>query len=487
MNIENFINYRTFPNGKNANALVRRDKVGLKTMSVMMPNKENFLENLTEHNRRMFSDAKKELYNIDENFTNIPFYMLKENELAYIVDMNRYAFLFNEEDKKDFAFMTELIFSDAELEYEFLLNTYSKGLNKDFIFSASCYLSIQRYAELTKRVEKGLKISKEDEQFLEECKHDYDNGYNDYDGRFPRYNELISKIYRSKYRDDFKDVRTMSDTEYSELMFFLNLLVTVNLWEKWKKVYSLSKDLYDDFMRNFRENKEVDIPLQVLNNIPFSVFYLNLRNYNVKNGKGDRLDGAYVKLLRSEDGEILGVSICTTLIGSNSYSYSTGSILVNIKDYTKDGVFTLSRDYFVSVLDNALWKYSSSTEVIKKAIAKVMYLVMETVFYLCCTNKKQNKNHYVNMNSVSRNKSEEIEDVTIGFVFSNELRRQIEESKEEDGDELLVNNTGKRRHRPHLVSGHFHHYWTKKGLILKYVEPYFTGQNCSFITNTVCK
>ena len=166
MNIENFINYRTFPNGKNANALIRRDKVGLKTMSVMMPNKENFLENLTEHNRRMFSDAKKELYNIDENFTNIPFYMLKENELAYIVDMNRYTFLFSEEDKKDFAFMTELIFSDAELEYEFLLNAYSKGLNKDFIFSASCYLSNQRYAELTKRVEKGLKISKEDEQFL---------------------------------------------------------------------------------------------------------------------------------------------------------------------------------------------------------------------------------------------------------------------------------------------------------------------------------
>ena len=108
-------------------------------------------------------------------------------------------------------------------------------------------------------------------------------------------------------------------------------------WQKWKKVYSISADLYDDFMANFKDGKDIEVPLSVLSNIPFDIFYLNLRDKNIRRasaqGKRNVLDGMFIKLLRDGD-RILGFALVMNEVMDGDYV--TGTILIDLDMFDKD-------------------------------------------------------------------------------------------------------------------------------------------------------
>ena len=482
MEIRNFINYRVNPRKVTMGKAVKDNTiVGLvenfRTVRTMSPRSE-LMNRLEEYHNEVSEVARKRMYGVDDGIENIPFYMLNEKELAYATDINRFVFQFTEAEKDDFAYMTELIFSNAELEYEFLSNMFEQG-DGNFVFEPSSYNERKWLEEIEQKIADGNTLNDDERRF-------YDMNINEtarqYNGKFPNYNCLISKIYRCVTRNDLKDVKQMSSMEYSALMYDFNLFVTIKLWERWKKVYTLSRDLYDDFIENFKAGTEIEIPVTTLRNIPFDTFFLNLRGFGMKVGTKTVVDGAYIKLLRNEE-RVFGVTICSVCAGG----LTTGSMLVDINKEIEDGeTFTISKGLFTGTLDTTNWHdIHGDGRKMKKNMARLMFLCMETVFYLCCTNKKMSGKKYVNLNPAVKNTAE-VEDVTIGFVFTNELRARIKESEGTE-EEVFVNNTGKGRHRPHLVRGHFHHYHTKNGTILKYIEPYFTGTNTDYISKTVCR
>lgn len=520
IDIKDFLNYRVgVKTLGNRNPKYRFGNVLRKDMPVIAQKANGdfsvFADELAKYNMDMRASAKRDMYNVDENYINTPYYMLTENELAYTIDMNRFGFRFTGSDADDFVYLTEMLFGDAELEYEFLQNLFSgtEYVNKDFLFDVSTYYCEEEYKTLLN--EMNTTKDKARKEFLAKGVREYEqymNDRNEYDGKFPRYNELWSKIYRCTRRDDFSDsldaYKEISSLEYTQLMFFLEQLVTIKNWQKWKKVYSLSGDLYDDFMANFKDGKDIEVPLSVLSNIPFDIFYLNLRDKNIRRasvqGKRNILDGMFIKLLRDGD-RILGFALVMNEVMDGDYV--TGTILIDLDMFDKDehDIILFSFERMQEILAKGRFgfdvgkyggdrKATKEDEVLRtrylKFFVKTFYVAIQTIFYLCCTNKRVSNTHYVNANPTVKNiKTEDtVEDVTIGFVFTNELRQKIKESGDGEADEVLVNNTGKRTHRPHLVKGHPHHYWTKKGLVLKYVEPYFTGINADkYISKTVCR
>lgn len=508
INIKNFIDF-SISKG-DIFASMKKVKYGRKQSVKSIAQKtgndmDAFLEHFSKSNNELFFNAKRDVYNVEDNYVHTPFYMLTENELAYIVNIVKYAFRFEGTDADDFAYLTEMLFSNHELEYEFLQNLFSDDgtENEDFMFEPSSYFLEDEYNAVV--VKSNTMKDEKKKFFLEVCANDYKNyldNHEKYKGRFGRYNELLSKIYRRIDKgNDLDSFKEMSSLEYTDLMFFLDQLVTIKEWQKWKKVYSLSNDLYEDFNANFKSNTDVKVPLSVLENIPFDIFYLNLREQFIRcpifdpNCERSVIDGMFIKLLRNED-EVLGFSLVINEVAGGEYQ--TGTVLLDLADFDIDehGIVNFSFDRMLEALAKGNYSFEKqgyNDEKLRtryaKCFAKIYYIAIQTIFYLCCTNKRMGTKHYVNANPAVENiKTEDtVEDVTIGFVFTNELRQKIKES-EEAGEEVLVNNTGKRTHRPHLVKGHPHHYWTKKGLILKYVEPYFTGINANnCISRTVCR
>ena len=519
--IINYLNYRVArPTKEEMEYLLRANFV----VNTIVPDVVNNPNNYSEEYKQYIGDANKitddtnetmlrilrRMYDVSPNYADIPFYMLNLKELAYTKRMSQYAFVMTEEEKRLFADLNETLFANDELTYDLIHSCYTGETSSvdDFLFAPSCDKNIltetdkqliEDYKIATKRKKEGI-ADFDDELIIKEYERYFADGKETepYKGRYPKLNELWGKVYESLEVNDFKDhITELSQKRYTDLTEFFNVLSTLQKWSEYKKVYTLSNDLFDDFYAHYKEKSDIEIPLSVLDNIPFDTFYINLRNNRLNFSPKVKTEGMLIRVLRDSENKILGFNIFSAKT-VNGTDYSFGQILFDFNlhcEITKDNMLVFSKEKVEeqakTILKNNPEYFNEST--VKKATiyhTKLFYIALQSVFYLCCTNKKMDK-HYVALNSHSRGEcgEENIEDITIGFVYTNELRNQIKESENEDANEetVFVNNTGRGTHRPHLVRGHFHHYHTKDGLILKYLEPYFTGVGKDFITHTIVK
>ncbi len=390
----------------------------------------------------------------DHTYDDIPFYMLNEREIAQITDAFNFYYPFSEDDINDFLFYIELLFTNGELEMSFLSNSTNVD-NEDFIFAM---------------------------------------GNAEYRGKYKRFNELIGKVrfYKPEVdskKDAYENSQFLNMDRFALFINSWNYYITHNMWDKYKKVYSLSKDLRDDFMATYKADKMVEIPLSILNRVPFDIFYLNLRGQGFDRSVVEKIDGVFIKVLRSGE-DVIGISLGQAIYATNGAitDYSVFYLGYKITP-DDDGIVRINKTALKEMYRNAKGRYLYSGDNFNKEVSfrsKLIFICLETLFYLCCSNKRASHTRYYNAYPQSAKTESVVDETTLGFVFTNEIKQMMADDEGVDAETYTL-NLGRGTHRPHLVRGHLHHYHTKEGLILKYVEPYFTGQNCDFISKTICK
>lgn len=425
---------------------------------------------IRKHNELAFSQH----YGKIRNCHTVKPYELCESEISAMYYGMFYQFYdMTENDEKDCKKMMKDFLAEDFLYY--LLNAkdlteeHLAMLGEDFNFRFSRTVLIDSFKYNTTFTEEGNEILK---SFTKES-------LTEYTGRFPKLNEYFEHLY-------FLDRATLMPRSLSVMEVFgfwglYECIVNFDLWNKYKKVYRVTKELTEDFLKM----EEVRFPKSALQYLPFRVFYLDLTDSPLAKFEW-KIDGILVRIV-----ETMGkwnISCRVFYTNSDNRSRETDCLY----SVANEEITIIDDEY---VCNKETLKFTYNKETIQKPIGECKLMrdiekfVLSTVFYLCCANKKTRKNvEYVSDDTIKSSKPTvrmEIDEETLGFTMNDLIIKGNMEDVDFDDDEkevrvLGVGKGGRKLPKAHLVCGHFHHYWTGKRdgqrtLICRYIEPYFRG------------
>lgn len=364
----------------------------------------------------------KKVFNINRNMTSVEPYELSFYELEYILDYYQIGFKdmnFNEQRK----FIESILYCLERDEFHYLFNS---NYNSDFDLINDKYL-------------KSL------------------------------------NIYFKNMR--FNNTKLKSDVTSPDKVFTINnifwffweIISDLLLWDKYKKVYIVTKELEQDLLYS----KDIVFPKSALSYIPFKIFYLDISNNNISKYELS-IKGALIKIVEYNGNYMIDAHI----FRRNRYIYDKYQIF-NIRIEIIDDEYICDSKHLKEKYSKI--RYNDCPLNILKQIRDLERFILSTIFYMCCINKRSNKIKYIKNEISINNSSQNVNKEELGFNINDLMIK----SEINNTEEIRISNIGKNNRKlpkPHLVRGHFHSYWVgsksnqkERKIIHKYIEPYFTG------------
>ncbi len=427
---------------------------------------KDYMQMKAKHIKKAYNEAQKGC--LKRDCLSVRPYELNNMELNLIFHSANYQFYeMSESDIDDCEKLTRDFLTEDYLYY--LLNARDLteehlqmlGTDFDFRFSRKVLQDSLKYNKV---------FTQEGNEFMGTI---IKRHLDEYTGRFPKLNEYFEHLY---YLDEDTFMpRSLTEKEVFNLWSMSECIVNLELWEKYKKVYRVTKELTEDFLKM----DEIRFPKSALQYLPFRIFYLDLKDNPLSKYEW-KFDGILVRIVEVMGKWNISCRMFYTKPNNDLYSVANTEITIIDDEYICNKE-TLKANYNKDILGMSIGEC--------KLMRDIEKFILSTVFYLCCANKKTRKNvEYVSDDTIKSSKPTvrmEVDEETLGFTMNDLIIKGNMEDVDFDDDEkevrvLGVGKGGRKLPKAHLVCGHFHHYWTGKRdgqrtLICRYIEPYFRG------------
>lgn len=247
-------------------------------------------------------------------------------------------------------------------------------------------------------------------------------------------------------------------------------------WRLSKEVYVIDEDLKDIL---FEQDGELDIPDEVLLQLPYPCFYVELPNTYYRT---EKIHGFFVTLeydVNNGDRELKPVFLTTT---GDIFSYSihigTKTIEESVNLLDKQALENTNGDKELKLLALKAIQESGETKVFLKQILQV-------ILYILAQNAEitpsPEQNTVMKRGKSIKDKYSEIRKWDVGIRVGTAIRQQ---KAREHTEQIKRKQNGHSSPRPHMRRGHWHHFWTgsktqpeERKLILKWLSPMTVAAN----------
>lgn len=247
-------------------------------------------------------------------------------------------------------------------------------------------------------------------------------------------------------------------------------------WRLSKEVYVIDEDL-KNFL--FEQDGELDVPDEILLQLPYPCFYVELPNTYYR---ADKIHGFFVTLeydIINSDKELKPVFL--TEDGSVfSYSIHIGAKTI---------------DESVDMLDKQALENTNGNKELKRLALRAMQdsaetkiflkQILQVILYILAQNaeiaQNSEQSFITKRGKTIKDKYSEIRKWDVGIRVGAAIRQQ---KMREQSEQPERNQNGHNSPRPHMRRGHWHHFWTgpktepdERKLILKWLSPMTVAAN----------
>jgi hypothetical protein len=266
-------------------------------------------------------------------------------------------------------------------------------------------------------------------------------------------------------------------TDEKLLLMATSWLSPAIAWRPYKQIYTFSKELMDILIA--QKDVNMDIPVQVLQNLPFPCAYFDVPFE-------ENLYGFFVHYDIREEGKLYLVMEFVSKLAEDQIGYN-GYLELEIKENTtiEDEIKRYSSRIWNSLpshFSNAYGKGGTPSyqEQTQNALERAS-IVMQFILYICSDNAEIDPDER-NKAVAKPKKAGKIKDAyrevrknRCGKEFSVNVRKMLSSTKTSYAANPDSHGTPKS---PHIRRGHWHHYWTgprtgERTLILNWIAPTF--------------
>ena len=247
-------------------------------------------------------------------------------------------------------------------------------------------------------------------------------------------------------------------------------------WRLSKEVYVIDEDLKDLL---FEQDGELDVPDEVLLQLPYPCFYVELPNTYYR---ADKIHGFFVTLeydVNNGDKELKPVFLTDD---GNIFSYS-----IHI------GAKTIEES--VDMLDKQALENTNGDKELKRLVLRAMQdsaetkiflkQILQVILYILAQNAEITPNSeqsfITKRGKTVKDKYSEIRKWDVGIRVGAAIRQQ---KAKEQSRKKEYKESEHQSPRPHMRRGHWHHFWTgpkaqpeERKLILKWLSPMAIAAN----------
>ena len=247
-------------------------------------------------------------------------------------------------------------------------------------------------------------------------------------------------------------------------------------WRLSKEVYVIDEDLKDLL---FEQDGELDVPNEILLQLPYPCFYVELPNTYYR---ADKIHGFFVTLeydvikgdkelkpvFLTDNGDIFGYSIH---VGAKTIEES-----VDMLD--KQALENTNGDKELKRLALRAMQDSAETKIFLKQILQVILYILAQNAEITPSSEQS---FITKRGKTLKDKYSEIRKWDVGIRVGAAIRQQKIRKQSEWPER---NQSGHNSPRPHMRRGHWHHFWTgpktqpeERKLILKWLSPMTVAAN----------
>lgn len=247
-------------------------------------------------------------------------------------------------------------------------------------------------------------------------------------------------------------------------------------WRLSKEVYVIDEDLKDLL---FEQDGELDVPDEVLLQLPYPCFYVELPNTYYR---ADKIHGFFVTLeydVNNGDKELKPVFLTDD---GNIFSYSihigAKTIEESVDMLDKQALENTNGDKELKRLALKAMQDSAETKIFLKQILQVILYILAQNAEITPSSEQS---FITKRGKTVKDKYSEIRKWDVGIRVGAAIRQQ---KAKEQSREKEYKESEHQSPRPHMRRGHWHHFWTgpkaqpeERKLILKWLSPMAIASN----------
>ena len=247
-------------------------------------------------------------------------------------------------------------------------------------------------------------------------------------------------------------------------------------WRLSKEVYVIDEDLKDLL---FEQDGELDVPDEVLLQLPYPCFYVELPNTYYR---ADKIHGFFVTLeydVNNGDKELKPVFITDD---GNIFSYSihigAKTIEESVDMLDKQALENTNGDKELKRLALRAMQDSAETKIFLKQILQVILYILAQNAEITPSSEQS---FITKRGKTVKDKYSEIRKWDVGIRVGAAIRQQ---KAKEQSRKKEYKESEHQSPRPHMRRGHWHHFWTgpkaqpeERKLILKWLSPMAIAAN----------
>lgn len=247
-------------------------------------------------------------------------------------------------------------------------------------------------------------------------------------------------------------------------------------WRPSKEVYVIDEDLKDLL---FEQDGELDVPDEILLQLPYPCFYVELPNTYYR---ADKIHGFFVTLeydVINGDKELKPVFL-TDNGDIFSYSIHIGAKTIeeSVDMLDKQALENTNGDKELKRLALKAMQDSAETKIFLKQILQVILYILAQNAEITPSSEQS---FITKRGKTLKDKYSEIRKWDVGIRVGAAIRQQKIREQSEWSER---NQSGHNSPRPHIRRGHWHHFWTgpktqpeERKLILKWLSPMTVAAN----------
>ena len=239
--------------------------------------------------------------------------------------------------------------------------------------------------------------------------------------------------------------------EFFKKINLINFNICYN-WNVYKQVYDFDYDCFE-YLLNNTSHEGIATSL-IKDNLPFTTFAIN-NAFEYKNVKISQI-------------------IVSKIQGDDDKWYLAIYYIYEAPDYDYFYVFLPLEEEGKTIVSSKDIDFKGQYDTMAELVDKTLSLIL----YICSSNKEVREVSKKNGLEKNREKYRQkvgIKSEELGYVLGSTIRQHKVKYVNNESEPNTPHKVGSSK-RPHIRSGHFHHYWVGQGrteCIIKFVEPMF--------------
>lgn len=327
-----------------------------------------------------------------------------------------------------------------------------------------------------------------------------------YHGDYQSLNQKLLNTYHQLKAENSDISYQKCRTEFRDIV---NIRSILTCWEKYKQAYIFDKDFVDELM----QSTSVDIPIEVLQRLPYRCYYLDLQNIP----KWEPFIGAFVYVNTTHMAQNMpNIAILRiTEPTKEEHEEMIFSAYFDTENMIKNGMLTYKDKTNPHVPNNLMIRFDETQTIDNKRTALniknhqvtmssfeekdihgFIQFIFQSMLYLASNepdiqpSPKQKYLYTGKPQQKSQDNNLALHEVGVRYGKTIRLHKSQNQTSNQNIQVINLTNNTKRSITSHVRKAHWHTYWTGKGRkipIVKWIPPTFVSGNGKPLNVTIHK